>query len=168
VSAGFVYLIREGERYKIGKSIDPASRLLQVSPGGVLVHVIASTRPREVEATLHRRFARQRVPARGPEWFLLSAEDLATICLLARTDSAADLPPDLQAGTNETVRVDAELMEMARFICFHRKVGGKRLKLTQFVDGILRGPILKQFAELQEQLGTAAPPAAPKGKGKQP
>lgn len=98
-----VYLIRHGDLYKIGLSGCPEVRFGQVVPRGegVLVHTFASARATSIETALHRRFASCHV--RG-EWFRLSAGDVASICLLGRTDTADDLPASLQPAESARSR----------------------------------------------------------------
>lgn len=67
---GYVYLIRSGERYKIGVSRNPRQRqqtLARQSPFPLEhVHEVQSLRYREIEAELHRVFSMERVHG---EWF---------------------------------------------------------------------------------------------------
>lgn len=99
-AASFVYLIQEGDDYKIGKSIAPAARMRSVAgTDALLVHVIPSANPFQVENALHRRFGSVRIEGAGREWFRLEPEDVEAICRLGRTDTADDLPPDLQRST---------------------------------------------------------------------
>jgi Meiotically Up-regulated Gene 113 (MUG113) protein len=91
---GFVYLIRDNDAYKIGKSIAPETRLCAVaSEDGELVHVIPSANPFQIENALHRFFAAcRRNDLPGREWFNLDLEQVELICSLAKVDSADDLP----------------------------------------------------------------------------
>ncbi len=78
VVAGYVYLLKHGQHYKIGRSNDTTRRRREVSlllPEELEhVHVIETDDPEGIEAYWHRRFAAKRV--RG-EWFALTREDLA-------------------------------------------------------------------------------------------
>jgi hypothetical protein len=61
-------------------------------------------------------------------------------------------PPDPEPAPDDstpsqTVRLDGDLVEMARYVCFHRRQGGRRLKLTQYLDTLLRDAITKDYQE---------------------
>lgn len=63
---GYVYFIEHGDRVKIGYSIDPAARAVALSlrPENVVAVIQGSN---ELERSLHRRFAAQRIGT--TEWF---------------------------------------------------------------------------------------------------
>jgi Meiotically up-regulated gene 113 len=75
---GFVYLLKAGPFYKIGKAVDLDKRLrrikLQLPYPVELVHSIEARNPRKIEHHWHKRFADKRT---NGEWFLLTDEDVA-------------------------------------------------------------------------------------------
>ena len=77
---GFIYLIRTGQYFKIGKSRTLAARLSQLSTltpePTELVHQFSSNDSRRAEQTLHKRYAEVR---RNGEWFSLSAAQVLEI-----------------------------------------------------------------------------------------
>lgn len=79
VAEGHIYLLTDGELFKIGYSSDhPSGRLRSCQTGNAReLSIVASIRgPQSVEKTIHRMFAAKRV--RG-EWFALSDSDIDTI-----------------------------------------------------------------------------------------
>ncbi|HSQ28297.1 MAG TPA: GIY-YIG nuclease family protein [Gemmatimonadaceae bacterium] len=77
LAEGFVYLVKAGRHYKIGKanSVDVRHRQLaiQLPEKAEVVHRIRTDDPYGVEAYSHRRFAEKRL---NGEWFALAAEDV--------------------------------------------------------------------------------------------
>ncbi|MGE0610424.1 MAG: GIY-YIG nuclease family protein [Pirellulales bacterium] len=75
---GYVYLLKHGQHYKIGRSNDTARRRREISlllPAELEhVHIIETDDPEGIEAYWHRRLASMRV--RG-EWFALTSDDVA-------------------------------------------------------------------------------------------
>lgn len=75
---GFVYLMKSGKHYKIGRSNSAGRRHYEVSlqlPEAVtLVHEIATDDPVGIERYWHERFAHRR---RNGEWFELRREDVS-------------------------------------------------------------------------------------------
>jgi len=79
--SGYVYLLRSDHGlYKIGRSIEPASRIRRL--GVVLpfpvttIHVLAADDCSTAERRLHMRFASQRLEG---EWFRLTDDDVAWV-----------------------------------------------------------------------------------------
>lgn len=75
--SGYVYLLRSGKHYKLGRTNAAGRRLrelaIQLPQKPDTVHVIETDDPEGIEAYWHRRFAEKR---QGGEWFALSADDL--------------------------------------------------------------------------------------------
>lgn len=79
VSEGFIYLLTDGEHFKIGYSrTDPSSRMRSCQTGNAReLSLVASIRgSQSVEKSIHRMFAAKRV--RG-EWFALSESDILDV-----------------------------------------------------------------------------------------
>lgn len=75
---GFVYLIKSGRFYKIGRSVHAGARerqlAIQLPEPVTTVHVIKTDDPTGIEAYWHQRFAKQR---KNGEWFELGRDDVA-------------------------------------------------------------------------------------------
>ena len=75
---GYVYLLKHGQHYKVGRSNDTARRRREISlllPEELEhIHVIETDDPEGIEAYWHKRFESKRL--RG-EWFSLTSEDVA-------------------------------------------------------------------------------------------
>lgn len=74
---GFVYLIKSGRHFKIGKANSVESRhrqlKIQLPQAAAVVHRIRTDDPYGIESYWHRRFADKRL---NGEWFALSVEDV--------------------------------------------------------------------------------------------
>ena len=77
LSDGFVYLIKSGRHFKIGKanSVEARHRQLKVQlpQAAEVVHRIKTDDPYGIESYWHRRFADKRL---NGEWFALSADEV--------------------------------------------------------------------------------------------
>jgi len=75
--AGYVYLLKSGESYKIGHARNVTNRMLQIKPAMphevVLVDSIYTEDRYELEASMHEFFADKRL---NGEWFNLSDSDV--------------------------------------------------------------------------------------------
>lgn len=82
---GSIYLMRDGELYKIGRSVDVQRRLRTfrtANPNIRLAHHFPARNMYYAEDTLHKRYAHRRV--RGTEWFRLSRREAGEIKRIRR------------------------------------------------------------------------------------
>jgi hypothetical protein len=69
--------------------------------------------------------------------------------------------------TSETVRIPSDLVEMARFMAFHSKeVSGKRQRLSQVVESVLRAPLSRAYDDFKAALEAAQQSKGKKGGAK--
>ena len=77
---GFVYLLKSGRHFKIGRTNDEDRRERELAYQTVektsRVHSIRTDDPSGIEAYWHRRFSKKRIRPDG-EWFALDAKDVA-------------------------------------------------------------------------------------------
>jgi len=75
---GYVYMLRSGRCYKVGKSTDPSRRYrevrLELPEETHQVHTIPTDDPTGIEAYWHERFAPKRI--RNTEFFSLNGQDV--------------------------------------------------------------------------------------------
>ena len=78
LALGYVYLMKSGDHYKIGKSEDIERRVkevrTQMPESLVLVHTIKTDDTSGIEQYWHKRFQNQRL---NGEWFKLSRADVS-------------------------------------------------------------------------------------------
>lgn len=76
---GYVYIMRSGRRYKIGRTTSPSRRhrevRLDLPDPTTLIHTIPTDDPAGIESYWHLRFSSKRV--RDTEFFTLDASDVA-------------------------------------------------------------------------------------------
>jgi Meiotically up-regulated gene 113 len=80
----YIYIVRSGDRVKIGRSVDPAQRVkeLQTAHGAALTLLVTVAAHADLESALHQRFAPLRLT--NGEWFQLNAELTDYIVALQR------------------------------------------------------------------------------------
>lgn len=113
--AGFVYLVRNGDLHKIGRTDNLEKRLKQLKPDEV-VQVLETSRSRDLEFEMHKRFKDKRLPQ--TEYFRLDANEViaARMCLgwappERSPQSAVAAPPQGSVGAplNKTAKHPEEL-----------------------------------------------------------
>lgn len=76
--AGFVYLMKSGHFYKVGRSNSAGRReyelAIQLPEKAITVHTIRTDDPVGIEEYWHKRFDSKR---KNGEWFALEASDVA-------------------------------------------------------------------------------------------
>lgn len=81
---GLVYVVQDGDRYKIGFSRHREHRRARDAKGQLLFTIPAGNQPCTLERLLHKRFAGQRVTNHiRCEWFYLTPSDIAWLRGLA-------------------------------------------------------------------------------------
>jgi len=84
--------------------------------------------------------------------------------VMAETEDSVDD----EGPSSQTVRLPVDLVEMARFICFHRRgPKGRRIMLSRYLDSKLRQAITDEYHALQEEIARAAQ-SPPKSKRRTP
>jgi len=77
VQIGFVYLLKSGRFYKIGRSNAAGSReyelRIQLPEKATMIHTIRTDDPEGIEEYWHKRFKAKR---KNGEWFELTAADV--------------------------------------------------------------------------------------------
>lgn len=54
----------------------------------------------------------------------------------------------------ETVRLPKETVQAAREVCLHTRIGGKKLKLTDYLDGLVKDQVMSDLAAIRARLLT--------------
>lgn len=90
--AGFVYLIRNGDLHKIGRTDNLQRRFKQLQPDEI-VQVLETDRSRDLEHELHQQFKAKRLPQ--TEYFRLDDAEvnLVRIALGGEPDGPVIVPP---------------------------------------------------------------------------
>jgi hypothetical protein len=91
--AGYVYLLRSGDVYKIGRSSQPEVRAARVrGPGGrcELIHSFFADDSPMAEIVIHNHFSRKRIDGWGQEWFALTPSDVEWVRSLTVAPSRID------------------------------------------------------------------------------
>lgn len=164
MSQRYVYLIRWGERHKIGRSMRPGVRLTEVVPSccraeAEVVHYFPSARDLDVERALHRRFADS---ALGGEWFTLDPEDVEAFRTVSRADRPSDLPESLRPPGEEPPRPGAGRTVS---VVFPEDVLGRLEGLARSLSRTVAEEVrhaVRRHLDRPPYLEGAAPPRQPK------
>ena len=99
--AGFVYLIRNGDLHKIGRTDNLKRRLKQLQPCTV-VQTLETNRSRDLEHELHKKFKSKRIPQ--TEYFRLTDAEVeeVRVALGWVKPSMEPVPPPLPTSFNIT------------------------------------------------------------------
>lgn len=147
----WVYLIQQGDRWKIGSSLNPEGRMAEVCPegGAVLIHEFPSKNAFRVENALQRRFAASRINGLGREWFHLSDEDVAAIRAVGRADSPGDLPADLQVPplVPTPALLSDEAYRQAKVIASHRNI-----PLCRYLGSLVADQIERDYRAMADEI----------------
>ena len=104
---GYVYLIRNGDLHKIGRTNNPEKRFRQLKPDEV-IKVARTDRSRDLEYELHQMFKDKRLPQ--TEYFRLAEADVMTVALaLDRTTSGWQSEYTNCGGTEMITRVSSRV-----------------------------------------------------------
>jgi hypothetical protein len=151
---GYIYVLKSGEFYKIGKTVNPHGRFMQISP--VMpepVEVVGLYYDPDIaaaESALHEYFSARRV---NGEWFRLAPEDLAFISNRDKTglvpamtygeiEDRFHVIQNVLAGVSAS---DFTAIEMLRLNRFYSEDVGHNLIIQ--IEGILEVARLRKLNE---------------------
>ena len=79
LDAGYVYVVKRGDAYKIGFSRGHVARRVKDSQSELVLTIPTGTQPASLERAIHQHFAAKRTegPVFKREWFALDESDLA-------------------------------------------------------------------------------------------
>lgn len=81
--AGYVYVVKRGEAYKIGFTRSNLTRRVREAGGSLVLTIRTGQQPSQLEYIINNRFASQRLPPQGNkpgdkrEWFALTESDIS-------------------------------------------------------------------------------------------